>query len=92
VVSGAISDDRAADARVDFADLTIVRYPHISLADRMWELRQNVTAYDAAFLALAETLGAPLITCDIRLSRVRGYTAAVELFRGAATSPPAERP
>ena len=80
VVAGAINDDRAADARMDFADLTIVRYPHVSLADRMWELRHNVTAYDAAFLALAEALGAPLVTCDARLARAPGHAASVEVF------------
>jgi len=80
VVAGAISDDRAADARMDFADLTIVRYPHVSLADRMWELRHNVTAYDAAFLALAEALGAPLVSCDARLARAPGHAASVEVF------------
>lgn len=80
VVAGAINDDRAADARMDFADLTIVRYPHVSLADRMWELRHNVSAYDAAFLALAEALGAPLVTCDARLARAPGHAAAVEVF------------
>lgn len=80
VVAGAINDDRAADARTDFADLTIVRYPHVSLADRMWELRHNVTSYDAAFLALAEALGAPLVTCDARLARAPGHAASVEVF------------
>lgn len=80
VVAGAINDDRAADARMDLADLTIVRYPHVYLADRMWELRHNVTAYDAAFLALAEALGAPLVTCDARLARAPGHAASVEVF------------
>lgn len=80
VVAGAINDDRAADARMDFADLTIVRYPHVSLADRMWELRHNVSAYDAAFLALAEALGVPLVTCDARLARAPGHAASVEVF------------
>ncbi len=80
VVAGTISDERAADARVDFADLTIIRYPHVSLADRMWELRHDVTAYDAAFLALAEALGAPLVTCDARLARAPGHAASVEVF------------
>jgi len=80
VVAGAINDDRAADARMDFAELTIVRYPHVSLADRMWELRHNVTADDAAFLALAETLAAPLVTCDARLARAPGHAVSVEVF------------
>ena len=80
VVSGTISDDRAADARMDFANLTIVRYPHVSLANRMWELRHNVTAYDAAFLALAEAFDVPLVTCDARLARAPGHAASVEVF------------
>lgn len=80
VSAAAISDDRAADARMDFAGLTIVRYPHVSLADRMWELRHNVTAYDAAFIALAETLDVPLVTCDARLMRAPGHMAEVEVF------------
>ena len=79
-LSGAISDDRANDARADFVDLAIVRYPHVSLADRMWELRHNMTAYDAAFVVLAEVLGAPLITCDTRLARAPGHGAEVEVF------------
>lgn len=83
VISGAISEDRAADARMDFADLTIVRYPHVSLAARMWELGHNVTAYDAAFITLAETLAAPLVTCDARLTRAPGHTATVEVFPGS---------
>jgi predicted nucleic acid-binding protein len=83
VISGAISEDRAADARMDFADLTIVRYPHVSLAARMWELRHNVTAYDAAFITLAETLAVPLVTCDARLARAPGHAATVEVFPGS---------
>ena len=82
VISGAIGEDRAADARMDFADLTIVRYPHVSLADRMWELRHDFTAYDAAFVALAETLGVPLVTCDARPARAPGHAATVEEFPG----------
>jgi predicted nucleic acid-binding protein len=78
--TGAISDDRASDALTDFADMTIVRYPHVPLADRMWALRPNLTAYDAAFVALAEILAVPLITCDARLARAPGHRAAVEVF------------
>ena len=81
VASQNLTEDRAADARSDFADLAIVRYAHYPLADRMWELRGHVTVYDAAFVALAEALDAPLITCDGRLARARGHQASVELFR-----------
>jgi len=80
VASGAITEDRASDARADLADLVLDRYPHVSLADRMWELRHNVTAYDATFIALAESLAVPLVTCDARLARAPGHSATVEVF------------
>jgi predicted nucleic acid-binding protein len=75
-----LTDERAADARIDFAELTLVRYPHEPLNDRVWELRHNFAAYDATFLTLAEALDASLITCDRRLSAARGHRAAIELF------------
>ena len=75
-----ISDERAADARSDFAELALVRYPHQPLSDRIWELRHNLTAYDATFVALAEALSAPLITCDARLASAPGHTARIESF------------
>jgi predicted nucleic acid-binding protein len=77
-----LSEDRAADARADFAALTITRYEHTLVADRVWELRHSLTAYDATFVALAELLDAPLVTFDARLARAPGHTAAVELFEG----------
>jgi predicted nucleic acid-binding protein len=77
---GAISEERAADARNDFAALTLVRYPHEPLSDRVWELRHNLTAYDATFVALAEALDTPLISCDARLASAPGHAARVELF------------
>jgi hypothetical protein len=63
-----------------FAELALVRYPHQPLSDRVWALRHNLSAYDATFVALAETLDAPLITCDARLASAPGHTARVELF------------
>ena len=81
VAAGELTDDRAADVRSDFADLAIVRYAHHPLADRMWELRQNLTAYDAAFVALAEALRVTLVTCDGRLARAGGHQAKIELFK-----------
>jgi predicted nucleic acid-binding protein len=83
-LNGDLSDDRAADVRTDFAELALVRYPHEELGDRIWELRQNLTAYDAAFVSLAETLGAPLVTCDGRLATAPGHVARIELFAGTA--------
>jgi predicted nucleic acid-binding protein len=77
---GELSDERASDARADFGELAIVRYPHSGLRDRIWELRYNLTAYDAAYVALAESLEVPLVTCDRRLSEAPGHAAQVELF------------
>jgi predicted nucleic acid-binding protein len=77
---GELSDERAADARADFGELAVVRYPHVGLSDRIWQLRHNLTAYDAAFVALAEALEVPLVTCDGRLCTAPGVGAQVELF------------
>lgn len=75
-----LSDERAADARADFAELAIVRYPHEPFNDRVWDLRHNLTAYDATFIALAEALDAALVTCDARLAAAGGYEIQVDVF------------
>jgi predicted nucleic acid-binding protein len=80
VHGGKISEEIAADVRMDFADLAVVRYPRVPLSDRMWELRHAMTAYDAAFVALSEALGAPLVTCDSRLAATSSHSARIELF------------
>ena len=64
----------------DFLQLPIRRHGHHDLAPRIWELRHNVTAYDGAYIALAEALDAPLITCDARLAATPGHTATIELI------------
>lgn len=79
-IAHTISDERAADARNDYAELTLLRYAHQPFSDRVWGLRHNLTAYDATFVALAEALDAPLITCDARLASAPGHHARVELF------------
>lgn len=80
VMGGSLHEDRADDVRSDFADLAIVRYPHQPLSDRMWDLRHNLSAYDAAFVALSEALDTPLVTCDRRLASASGHDASVEVF------------
>jgi predicted nucleic acid-binding protein len=69
VRSGALANDRAEEALADLADLPLTRYPHFVLLPRIWQMRHNATAYDAAYLALAEALDAPLITRDRALAR-----------------------
>jgi predicted nucleic acid-binding protein len=78
--SDAVSPERAWEALQDLAALPIDRYPHDVLLPRIWELRHNVTAYDAAYLALAEVLEVPLVTCDRRLASVPHLSAGVEVF------------
>ncbi|MDQ3568103.1 MAG: type II toxin-antitoxin system VapC family toxin [Actinomycetota bacterium] len=79
-LSGALSQDRARLALSRLSTLRITRYPHTSLIERIWELRHNLTAYDATYIALAETLEAPLVTTDARLARASGIRAEVEIF------------
>jgi predicted nucleic acid-binding protein len=62
-------------------EMKAVRYPHAPLATRIWELRENLTAYDATYVALAEVLDAPLLTMDPRLAQAPGVRAEVELYR-----------
>ena len=59
--------EAAESARRSYADLVITRYEAALLADRVWALRTQYTSYDAMYLALAEGLGAPLVTCDRKL-------------------------
>lgn len=75
-----LTADRASDALDDFADLELTRYPHEPFIDRIWELRDGLSAYDAAYLALAEAISIPLITCDRGLASVADRTVEVELF------------
>lgn len=80
VAAGTIEVDRATVAVADATDLPADRYPHEPLAPRVWQLRQNLTAYDATYIALAEALEAPLLTTDARLSRAPGHHAEVALI------------
>jgi predicted nucleic acid-binding protein len=78
-----LGEDRAGDARGDFAALAVTRYEHTLVADRVWELRQGLTDYDATFVALAELLDVPLVTCDTPLADAPGNRAVIELYEGA---------
>jgi predicted nucleic acid-binding protein len=70
VRSAVVSPDRGAEALTDLTDFPIARYPHFVLLSRIWQMRNDVTAYDAAYLALAEALDARLVTRDRALARV----------------------
>ena len=58
--------------------LPVIRYSHRALIVRVWQLRQNLTAYDAAYVALAEALAVPLLTRDAPLARSSGHSARIE--------------
>jgi predicted nucleic acid-binding protein len=77
---------RAASAVADLADLPLRRSSHVSFLHRIWELRHVVTPYDAAYIALAETLDVVLVTADARLSRASGVYCGVEVIDGARGS------
>ena len=78
--AGRITSERGREALEDLTDLAAIRYPHQVLLTRTWELRDNLTAYDATYVALAEALGAVLVTCDARLADAPGHQARVEVF------------
>ena len=80
VLTGVLSSERAEVALADMADLQLNRYPHVELVPRVWELRDTLTAYDAAYVALAEALEATLVTRDARLARSSGHQARIELL------------
>jgi predicted nucleic acid-binding protein len=80
VREGAVSAHRAGQTIQDLLDLRLTRYPHFVLLPRIWQLRHNLSAYDAAYVALAEKLGATLLSRDARLSSSPGHAALLELF------------
>jgi len=79
-MQGLVSVHRADEAVRDLLDLRITRYPHFVFLPRIWQLRHNFSAYDAAYIVLAEKLGAALLTRDGRLAAASGHSAAIELF------------
>ena len=79
VRSAVVTAERGAEALSDLIDFPLTRYPHFVLLTRIWEMRHDLTAYDAAYLALAEALDARLITRDRALARA-GSRVRVEVI------------
>ncbi len=77
VAADQISDEVATLARADLADLAIRCWPFAAFGERAWELRHNLTTYDASYVALAELLGASFVTLDERVSRASGVRCPV---------------
>jgi predicted nucleic acid-binding protein len=77
--NGQLDAERGRAVLDDLADLPMRRYPHDFLLSRVWELRNNFTAYDAVYIALAEALDAPLLTRDKRLAAAPGHHASIYL-------------
>jgi predicted nucleic acid-binding protein len=80
VREGRLARKRAEEAIEDLIALRVTRYAPVLFLDRIWQLRQNLSAYDAAYVALAEELKAPLITRDERLAAAPGHAAMIEVF------------
>jgi predicted nucleic acid-binding protein len=78
---GQATERRADQAVADLRDLRLERLAHRPFVDRCWELRHHVTPYDAAYVAVAEALGAPLVTADARLAAAPGIRCELELLR-----------
>jgi predicted nucleic acid-binding protein len=76
----AITPSRAVQALEDLANLLMERHDHQPLVQRMWQLRDSLSAYDGAYVALAEALAAPLLTCDAKLAGTHGHRAKIELI------------
>jgi predicted nucleic acid-binding protein len=80
VREGVLEASAAAAALAELRTLDLERHSHEPLLERVWALRENVTAHDAVYVALAEALDAPLLTCDARLARAPGLRARFEVL------------
>ena len=80
-LGGAIGVSVAERALGDYEALRMLRFPHTPLVQRVWELRNNVSAADGFYVALAEALDAPLVTTDASLARVPGLEIEIRAFQ-----------
>lgn len=80
VRTGEVSAARAADAIADLGELDLRRHPHLDLLGRAWKLRDNISAYEAIYVALAEAINAPVVTCDGPLANAPGHRARIDVI------------
>jgi predicted nucleic acid-binding protein len=80
VLQKQITASRGEEALDDLSKLVIERHAHETLMMRIWQLRDSVTCYDAAYVSLAEAMQAPLLTCDGKLAGAHGHWATIELI------------
>jgi predicted nucleic acid-binding protein len=80
VRTGEVSSGRAEEAIADLTELDLHRHAHLDLLDRAWKLRDNISAYDAMYVALAEAIDAPIVTCDSPLAKTPGHRARIEVI------------
>jgi predicted nucleic acid-binding protein len=80
VRTGEVSSGRAEEAIADLTDLDLHRHAHLDLLDRAWRLRDTISAYDAMYVALAEAIEAPIVTCDSPLAKAPGHRARIEVI------------
>ena len=80
VPMGEVSSGRADEAIADLVDLDLHRHAHVDLLSRAWKLRDNVSAYDAMYVALAEAIEATIVTCDRPLAKAAGRGTRIEVI------------
>jgi predicted nucleic acid-binding protein len=80
VRAGEVRSGRADEAIADLADLDLHRHAHVDLLARAWKLRDNISAYDAMYVALAEAIEATVVTCDSPLAKAPGHHARIEVI------------
>lgn len=79
-LDGTISERRGLRAVRLLSQMRLTRYSHAPFVERIWELRHNVSSYDASYVSLAETLDAPVVTTDGRLAKAPGHGARIESY------------
>jgi predicted nucleic acid-binding protein len=80
VLQARITSSRGRALLDDLRATPLTRYPHDILLSRIWELRGNASAYDAAYIVLGELLSAPVVTCDARVAGIPGHAAVIEVI------------